>query len=307
MQGTLMLPDTVQEILTTLRGLEQQETLLLEANFVERVYALDVLSFRVLEHIENVQYVHGYHAYLARLYHRAERLWQRLESVNAQLFRRLREQLITAPDTRATLYHLRETYVGHGEHKLTWEDLDADYLDIFINGVLGITSPPEETKPLESGMIAYHPTPTRVIFALIAHAHLSAHDVFYDLGSGLGRVALLVGLLTNAQARGIEFEPAYYTYAQERARGLNLSRVTFCNVDAREADYTDGTFFFLYTPFTGRILQTVLARLETEARSRPITIAAYGACTRDVAQQTWLQPTVQQAFEYDTLALFRSG
>ena len=96
-----MLPDTVQEILTTLRDLEQQETLLLEANFVARVYALDMLSFRVLEHIENVQYVHGYHEYLARLYHRAERLWQRLESVNAQLFRRLREQLMTEPDRRA--------------------------------------------------------------------------------------------------------------------------------------------------------------------------------------------------------------
>jgi len=227
--------------------------------------------------------------------------------VNAQLFRRLREQLITELDTRATLYRLRETYVGHGEHKLTWEDLDADYLDIFINGILGIASPPEETKPLESGMIAYHPTPTRVIFALTAHAHLSAHDVFYDLGSGLGRVALLVGLLTDAQVRGIEFEPAYCAYAQERAHSLNLSRVTFHNVDAREADYTDGTFFFLYTPFTGSILQAVLARLETEARTRPITIATYGACTRDVAQQTWLRPVVEQAFEYDTLALFTNA
>jgi protein-L-isoaspartate O-methyltransferase len=260
----------------------------------------------VLEHIENVQYVHGYHEYLARLYHRAERLWQRLESVNARLFERLRTQLMTGSDTRGILHRLRETYVGHGEHKLTWEDLDADYLDIFINGVLGIASPPEETRALEPGMIAYHPTPTRVIFALMAHAHLSAHDVFYDLGSGLGRVALLTGLLTDAQVRGIEFEPAYCAYAQERAHNLNLSRVTFRNGDAREADYTDGTFFFLYTPFTGRVLQTVLARLETEARTRPITIAAYGACTRDVAQQPWLQPTGQQAFEYDTLALFRS-
>jgi SAM-dependent methyltransferase len=131
--------------------------------------------------------------------------------------------------------------------------------------------------------------------------------VFYDLGSGLGRVALLAGLLTNAQVRGIEFEPAYCAYAQERAHNLNLSRVTFRNGDAREADYTDGTFFFLYTPFIGRVLQAVLARLETEARTRPITIAAYGACTRDVAQQPWLQPTVQRAFEYDTLALFRSA
>ena len=43
-QGS-MLHDTVQEILTALRDLEQQETLLLEANFVARVYALDVLSF----------------------------------------------------------------------------------------------------------------------------------------------------------------------------------------------------------------------------------------------------------------------
>ena len=302
-----MLPETVQEILATLRDLEQQETLLVEANFVARVYALDVLSFRVLEHIENVQYVHGYHEYLARLYHRAERLWQRLESVNAQLFGRLRAQLIAGPDTRGILHRLRETYVGHGEHKLTWEDLDADYLDIFINGVLGIARPPEETRALEPGMIAYHPTPTRVIFDLITHARLSAHDVFYDLGSGLGRVALLVGLLTDAQVRGIEFEPAYCAYAQERAHSLNLARVTFRNGDAREADYTDGTFFFLYTPFTGRVLQAVLTRLETEARTRLITIAAYGSCTRDAAQQPWLQPTVQQAFEYDTLALFRSG
>jgi hypothetical protein len=83
--------------------------------------------------------------------------------------------------------------------------------------------------------------------------------------------------------------------------------VTFRNVDARAADYTDGTVFFLYTPFTGRLLQAVLARLEAEARTRPITIATYGACTSDVAQQPWLQPTVQQAFEYDTLALFRSS
>jgi hypothetical protein len=83
--------------------------------------------------------------------------------------------------------------------------------------------------------------------------------------------------------------------------------VTFHNVDAREADYTDGTFFFLYTPFTGRILQAVLARLETEARTRSITIAAYGACTSDVARQPWLRPVVEQAFEYDTLTLFTNA
>ena len=177
---------------------------------------------------------------------------------------------------------------------------------MFVNGLLGIDHIPEETKTLQPGMIGYHPTPARVIFTLMAHARLSAHDVFYDLGAGLGRVALLAGLLTTAQARGIEFEPAYCAYAQQLAQHLRLSRVTFLNVDAREADYTDGTVFLLYTPFTGHLLQTVLARLHTVASIRPITIVAYGACSRDIAQQSWLRPTVQQTFAHDTLALFRS-
>ena len=301
-----MVYDTVWEMQTALRDFEQQETLFVEANFMARVQALDMLTVRVLEHIENVQYVHGYHAELARLYHRAERLWERLNSVNTQLFHRLRGQLITGHTTGLTLRHLCETYVGRIEEELTWEELDADYLDVFVNGVLGIERAPEETKTRQPGMIGYYPTPARVIFALIAHAHLSAYDVFYDLGAGLGRVALMVGLLTAAQARGIEYEPAYCAYAQQRAHSLNLPQVTFLNVDARQADYMDGTVFFLYTPFTGSLLQAVLARLHTEVQTRPITIATYGACTRDVAQQPWLQPGVQRVFAHDTLALFTS-
>lgn len=301
-----MVYKTVQAMQTTLHTLEQDASLWHDVNFVPRVYALDQLSFHVLEQIENLQYVHGYNAYLAQLSQRAEHLWTRLEQVNQQLFQRLREQIIATPATGPLLHHLRGTYVGPSDLPLTWEDLDADYLDIFINGVLGIARPPEETTPLQSGMIGYHPTPARAIFALIELLHLRATDVFYDLGAGLGRVALLVGLLTSAHAKGIEFEPAYWAYAQQRAEALHLTRVAFQNVDAREATYTDGSVFFLYTPFTGEIMRTVLARLHVEARTRPITIAAYGACTSVVEQQPWLTRTAHQTFVYDTLALFRS-
>ena len=301
-----MLHDTVQEVQAALRGIEQQERLWVDTNFVERVDALDMLSWQILERIENVQYVHGYHAELASLYHRGTQLWQRLEAVNARLFGRLRGRLVAAPCPGPILRQMCETYVGSVTHELTWQDLEADYLDIFVNGILHIDHLPEETQHLQPGMIGYHPTPARVIFALLEHLHLSADAVFYDLGAGLGRVVLLVGLLTAAHVKGIEFEPAYCTYAQQRADSLRLSRVTFLNVDARQADYTDGTVFFLYTPFTGRMLQAVLAKLEAVARTRPITLATYGACTRDVARQHWVQPTVQQAFAHDTLTLFSS-
>ena len=86
-ERNLILYNTVRDIYTALRDIEQQETLLVEANFVARVDALDRLSFHILERIENVQYVHGYHEELARLYHRGERLWQRLEGVNTQFSR----------------------------------------------------------------------------------------------------------------------------------------------------------------------------------------------------------------------------
>ena len=301
-----MLHETVQEIQADLRSIAQQEAPWVEANFVERIDALDALSWRILERIENVQYVHGYNAELASAYHRATQLWQRLEAVNAQLFCRLREQLVASPAPGPTLRQLCETYVGSVTHAPTWQDLDADYLDIFVNGILGIDGLPEETQNLQPGMIGYHPTPARVIFALIEHAHLSAGEVFYDLGAGIGRVVLLVGLLTTAHVKGVEFEPAYCAYAQQRAASLHLSRATFLNVDARRAEYADGTVFFLYTPFTGRILQAVLAQLEAVARTHPITLATYGACTRDVAQQHWVQPTVQRTFAHDTLTLFSS-
>jgi hypothetical protein len=299
-----MLHDTIAAIQADLDRIEQQGTLWVEANFVARVEALDELALRVLERIENVQYVYGYNAALATLYHRAERLWQGLEAVHIRLLHRLRAQLVTQSAPGPWLRQMWETYVGEAAHASS--AFDSTYLDIFLNGVLGLDGMPAETKPLLPEMIGYYPTPAHVILALIEHARLSANDVFYDLGAGLGRVVLLVGLLTAARARGIEFEPAYCAYAQQCTHSLRLSRVTFYNVDARTADYTDGTVFFLYTPFTGRLLQEVLAKLQHEAHSRPIMLATYGACTRDVMQQHWLQLTAQQTFGHDTLAFFCS-
>jgi SAM-dependent methyltransferase len=179
-------------------------------------------------------------------------------------------------------------------------------LDVFVNGIMGIGQTPEETIILQSGMIGYIPTPACAIFALLEHARLDANDIFYDLGSGLGRVALLVGLLTPAQARGIEIEPAFCAYAQQCAQTLRLPRVSFINGDVREADYADGTLFFMYTPFTGRMLQEVLAQLQQVSHRGVIRIAAYGPCTPHVAAQSWLQPIACQTFAHDTLAIFTS-
>jgi hypothetical protein len=301
-----MVHDIVQDIQADLCVIEQNAVLLLDTNFVERVHALDVLAWRVLERIENVQYEHGYREELARLYQRATHLWQRLEAVNVQLFGRLREQMVADGNAATTLHQWFTTYVGYPMPENRHDPLGYDCLDVFVDGLLDMDSAPEETKGLESGMIGYQATPARIILDLIQHAHLKEDDVFYDVGSGLGRVVLLAALLSTAQVKGIEFEPAYCTYAHQRAQSLRLSRVSCVNVDARQADYTDGTVFFLYTPCTGRMLQEVLDRLHGEARLRPITIATYGPCTERVAQQPWLQPRGCRVGQEHTVAFFTS-
>ncbi len=301
-----MLHSIVQGFEANLSVIEQNETLFVETNFVERVDALERLEFQILDLIENVLYEHGYREELARLQQRAGHMWQRLDAVNDQLFCRLRAQLAFDTDTTTTLPQLFDTYVGRAVPTHNRDPLGYDCLDVFVDGLLSMESAPEETKAIQSGMIGYQATPARVILAFIEQAHLRADDVFYDLGSGLGRIVLLVGLLSAAPAKGIEFEPAYCAYAQQRAYSLHLARVTFINVDARQADYADGTVFFMYTPFTGRLLQEVLDKLQEEARSRPITVATYGPCTLHVAQQSWLQPPAGQTLHDRHVALFTS-
>lgn len=301
-----MVHSLVEKIRAGLEVIEQHESLLDEANFVERVNALDAIEFRILDRIENVLYEHGYRQDLARLYQRAEQLWQRLEAVNGRLFRRHRERIASGNYTTTALRQLFGTYAGCPLNEHSQDPLGYDCLDVFVDGVCGIDQAPEEIRPIESGMIGYQATPARAILALIEYASLGADEVFYDLGAGLGRVVLLIGLLTEAQARGIEFEPAYCAYAQQRACNLGLSRVSVVNVDARQADYADGTVFFLYTPFTGRMLQQVLDRLHAEARARSITVITYGPCTEHVAPQPWLRAVRRQTFGHDTLAFFAS-
>ncbi|MDH3598334.1 MAG: class I SAM-dependent methyltransferase [Candidatus Tectomicrobia bacterium] len=298
--------ELVQTFEADLWAIEQDETLRHEANFAERIHALDVLGRDLLDRIEDTLYVHGYREDLASLYRRATVLSKQLDAVNANLFQRLQAQLAADADHPTTLHQLCEVYVKRSSSVPPRADTDEDYLDLFVNGLLGIDHVPEETIYPKPEMIGYVPTPARAIFTLLAHANLHEHDVFYDLGAGLGRVSLLVGLLTPARAKGIEIEPAYCRFARQRAQRLNLSQVSFINQDAGEADYTDGTLFFMYTPFTGRLLQQVLDKLGNEARTRRISLAAYGPCTLHVERQSWLQPTFRQTFHPDPLVLYTS-
>lgn len=183
--------------------------------------------------------------------------------------------------------------------------LGYDCLDELISGVLQLREPGGALVRLGPEEVFYQPTPVRHILRLIEVSGLSDSDVLVDLGSGLGHVPLLASILTGARSIGIESEAGYVASARECVDSLGLSRITFVQQDARDADLGAGTVFYLYTPFTGTLLQTVLGRLREESAKRAIRVCTFGPCTLVAAREKWM--TASETPAVDRVVCFRAS
>jgi SAM-dependent methyltransferase len=286
------------ELQSDLAAIEQNTALREEHNFAGRAAALDTLEAILTDGIPQI--VPHRSPALTALQTTAETLQHQFLRIDAGLFERLRSEQIIGTAFKSLL----SRYAGTGRKRT--EQAGYDVLDRFVNGLLLTDTIPAETIEREPEMVFYQQTPARVALAMVEQARFTEADVFYDLGAGLGLVPMLVSLLSPAWAKGVEVEPAFCAYAHARAAALRLERVTFIHADARNADYADGTVFFLYTPFEGQILQQVLHKLHHEARTRTITLFTYGPCTATVSQQSWLMQPDERATHGHRLARFQS-
>jgi SAM-dependent methyltransferase len=226
--------------------------------------------------------------------------------MDARLIEKVRADLIAVRYTKRSLRAELDRYTTHTPRQLGLAHYDYDALDVLVSGLMRSDSAPGVKEPRDAEMIHLEPTPARVILELTDRVPLRPGDVFYDLGSGLGRVAILVHLLTGVRARGVEVDPAYCAHATRTAREFGLTGVSFLQGDARDADYAGGTVFYLFSPFKGHMLQQVLSRLQCEASLRPLRVCSYGPCTPVIARQSWLISTDDNADHEFKLALFRS-
>jgi hypothetical protein len=235
----------------------------------------------------------------AELYRRARGICARLEAANSELYQAIRSEIQHGAGSDAL-----SRWVPMEDTAAVVSGMGYDHLDELISGVFEFEEPEDEEIQREPEIVFYQPTPARHIFHMIGLTALTESDVLVDLGSGLGHVPLLVSICTPARGIGIEMEAAYVERARQCAQRLNQDRVAFLQQDARTADFSTGTVFYLYTPFTGSILRAVLDRLRCEAASRPIRVCSYGPCTSVIAAEPWLEGSA--ALEPDRIALFSS-
>jgi len=227
----------------------------------------------------------------------AQALRARLERADAALHRRLRAA-IRAGLGPSLFHRWRQESVG----PVDGEGYDA--LDELLAGVVRVADPGPDARPLEPEMVFYQPTPARHVLDMLVRSGLQPRDTLVDLGCGLGQVPMLASICTGARAVGVEWQPSHVEVARRAARGLGLGCVEFIAQDAREADLSNGTVFFLYTPFVGSVLREVLDALRVQGMRRPIRVCTFGPCTRVVAGEPWLcadAPTT-----VDRVAVFQS-
>jgi hypothetical protein len=281
--------DIQDEILSDIETIDNDPDLYTEKKFNTRVQAIDFVEFHIIDRI-NALLESGIRSdYLQDLKQHAEKLMRRLEDLNTGMFNGLRSKIAAGTFRGKVLMDMIAEYLdGQLNPYTTQHDIGYDNLDLFINGILSFRKLPAETRNREPEMVYYQKTPARIILEIIKRAEINPQDVFVDLGSGLGQAVMLVHLLTGVKARGVEIELAYCEYARSCAAELNVHNVEFINADARDADYSSGTVFFMYSPFEGKMLQDVLNKLRIEAKNRDIKLITYGPCTQVVAQQPWL-------------------
>lgn len=282
----LKFPTGILEIASYIEKIENSPSFYNERYFNNRLELIDFIEFEILDQLENLPNSHHQEIWLK---HRAEKIKAKLEETNDRLFQKLRKIVSKKGFKRTNFRNLIDKYVP-SELYLNdeYEEIGYDNLDILVNELLSFENMPDTTKDLEPEMVFFQKTPARIVFELVEKANFSQNDVFVDIGSGLGQVSILVNLLSNIPSIGVEFEPAFCQYAQGCVDKLNLSNVNFINVDARNADFTKGTVFFLYSPFKGKILKEVLENLRIESEKRKIRIFTYGPCTPQIAMQEWL-------------------
>jgi hypothetical protein len=245
----------------------------------------------------------------ARIHRAVQRIRTRLEAVNEDLYRSIRSEILLGI-RRHTLLRWFRASASRDEKENPAPGFAApgfayDWQDELLSGILRLREPVQANPGPAREMVFYQPTPARHILRLVAASALSRSDVLVDLGSGLGHVPMLASMLTGARSIGIEVEAAYVASAQECARSLKLSRVQFIHQDARFADLSRGTIFYLYSPFTGAILGCVLNRLRKLSTYRSIRICTLGPCTCTVASEPWLRASALP--DPDRITVFEAG
>lgn len=149
------------------------------------------------------------------------------------------------------------------------------------------------------------------VLTALSHLSLKSGDRFIDLGSGYGRVGLVVGLMhPEVDFTGYEFVPHRVQISNQSSARLMMSgHVHFHAQDLSLKDFKipEAEVYYLYDPFNAETYGHVLSQLVALSRAKEIVVITKGNARgwlEDIARnEGWKQP---QEFDGSNLCVFHS-
>jgi len=123
-------------------------------------------------------------------------------------------------------------------------------------------------------------------------------DVFYDIGSGMGRILCVMARRRLRRVVGVELSEPLCEIARRNAlnlRGRKAPLEIVCG-DATTADLAEGTIYFLFNPFGAETLRDTLENIRNSLskKARPVRIVYYNAVHESVLEtMSWLEKVRQ--------------
>jgi SAM-dependent methyltransferase len=117
-----------------------------------------------------------------------------------------------------------------------------------------------------------------VLERLAESGHIRRKDRLLDYGCGKGRVPLFMASAIGCRAAGIDHAQKLVDIAVENRRSARLGdRVTFACARAEQYEIRDENVFFFFNPFSEKIFDSVLRRLELSRLEspRPMKVICY--------------------------------
>jgi hypothetical protein len=230
------------------------ERLVTSADIRDRAFAASVLSLRLAEDRARVEPLY-------------ERIREAARVEHAEVRGRIRDRTL---DKEAFVARLLETPVETRDH--------------LVEEILGVAYPPLEERSLPREMIHYCPSGLAEILFTLENAGLGPGKTFVDLGSGLGKVVLLVALLSGARAYGVEVDPPLVSHARSAAGALGLDHAQFVEGDIREVSLPAADVYYMYVPVTRS--SAVVSRLRAVAAERRTLLFSQSL---DLKELPWLR------------------
>ena len=117
--------------------------------------------------------------------------------------------------------------------------------------------------------VAYVPTTTEAVEAMLKLADVTSSDTVYDLGCGDGRIVIAAAKLRGARGIGIDIDPVRVVESRANAKKAGVEkRVRFEENDVFEADIHDATVvtLFLLPELNVKLLPKLLRDLRPGTR-----------------------------------------